>query len=191
MWNNSTLEDPYSSLGNAEDHGWIKEEGMYKFDWETEVVAQQITEIIQFLTKGCSCKQGCTNMRCGCMKRGTFCGPGCDCRGCINVAARRGSIATANVRTRVVNSPLRTTAFTSSHLDVLNKSDQSEKDDELEEDDTGDTEEGEWDDYSLDSEQSDIECEVVTDAMTISCISCLHTAISETQHLCNMYPVIA
>ena len=122
MWNNSTLEDPYSSLGNAED-GWIKEEGVYKFDWETEEVAQQITEIIQFLTKGCSCKQGCTNMRCGCMKRGSFCGPGCDCR---NVAAKRVSIATANVRIRVVNSPLRTTAFTPSHLDVLNNSDQSE-----------------------------------------------------------------
>ena len=89
----------------------------------------------------------------------------CDRKGCINVAAKRVSIATANVRTRVVNSPLRTTAFTSSHLDVLKNSDQSEEDDQMEEDGTGDIEDGEWDDYSLDSEQSDIECEVVTDAL--------------------------
>ena len=45
-------------------------------------------------------------------------------------------VSTANVRTRVLNSPLRTTAFTSSYLDVLNNSDQSEEDDEMEEDDT-------------------------------------------------------
>ena len=43
----------------------------------------------------------------------------------------------------------------------------------MEEDDTEDTEDGEWDDYSLDSEQSD-ECKVV---------NCLQTAISESQHL--------
>ena len=30
---------------------------------------------------------------------------------------------------------------------------------------TGDTEDGEWNDYSLDGEQSDIECEAVTDAL--------------------------
>lgn len=36
MWNSSILEDPYSSLGNAEDFGWIKgEEGVYRFDWES------------------------------------------------------------------------------------------------------------------------------------------------------------
>ena len=52
---------------------------------------------------------------------------------------------------------------TSSRLDVLNNSDQSEEDDGMEEDNTEDTEDGEWDDYSWDdyssdSEQSDTEC---------------------------------
>ena len=47
---------------------------------------------------------------------------------------------------------------TSSRLDVLNNSDQSEEDDGMEEDNTEDTEDGEWDDYSSDSEQSDTEC---------------------------------
>ena len=47
---------------------------------------------------------------------------------------------------------------TSSRLDVLNNSDQSEEDDGMEEDNTEDTEDGEWDDYSSDSEQTDTEC---------------------------------
>ena len=47
---------------------------------------------------------------------------------------------------------------TSSRLDVLNNSDQSEEDDGMEENNTEDTEDGEWDDYSSDSEQSDTEC---------------------------------
>ena len=46
---------------------------------------------------------------------------------------------------------------TSSRLDVLNNSDQSEEDDGMEEDNTEDTEDGEWDDDSSDSEQSDTE----------------------------------
>ena len=41
-------------------------------------------------------------------------------------------------------------AVTSSCLYVLNNSHQSEEDDKIK-DDTGDTEDGEWDDYSLDS----------------------------------------
>ena len=39
----------------------------------------------------------------------------------------------------------------------FNNSDQSEEDDGMEEDDIEDTEDGEWDDYSTDSEQSDNE----------------------------------
>ena len=49
------------------------------------------------------------------------------------------------------------TAVTSGRLTVLNNSNQSEEDHEMEEDD--------WDDYSLDSEQSDIESELVTDTL--------------------------
>jgi len=32
--------------------------------------------------KGCSCKKGCTTMRCSCVKKGSPCGPGCNCRDC-------------------------------------------------------------------------------------------------------------
>ena len=91
----------------------------------------------------------------------------------------------------MVNSPLRTTAVSSSHLDILNTSDQSEEDDEMEEDDTGDTEYGEWDDYSLNSEQSDICCEVEQIHVTVNCINCFPTAISEYQNPFYLYPVIA
>ena len=47
---------------------------------------------------------------------------------------------------------------TSSRLYAHNNSDQSEEDDGMEEDDTENTEDGEWNDYSSDSKQSDTEC---------------------------------
>ena len=86
MWNNSILEDPYSPLPNAEECGWLKDEdGTYKFNWESNEVARQVTDIIQFLTKGCGCKSGCMSKRCGCVKKDSRCGPGCDCIGCNNI----------------------------------------------------------------------------------------------------------
>ena len=45
----------------------------------------RVTETINFLTKGCSCKKGCQTNQCGCRKKGNCCGPGCQCQGCANV----------------------------------------------------------------------------------------------------------
>lgn len=125
MWNNSILEDPYESLENGEDHGWSKsEEGVYEFEWESPDVTKQVEETIHFLTKGCSCKQGCRTRKCGCVKKSMLCGPGCECRGCINVSHKR------------------------------KEADHSPEEDEVDEEGSS---------SDSDSEQSDIETEVVTD----------------------------
>ena len=41
---------------------WLKDEtGMYTYDWECSEVQSRVTDTINFLTKGCSCKKGCHN----------------------------------------------------------------------------------------------------------------------------------
>ena len=36
-------------------------------------------------TRGCGCRTGCNTKKCGCMKRGSYCGPSCQCGSeCIN-----------------------------------------------------------------------------------------------------------
>ena len=41
-----------------------------------------ITDNIKFLVKGCSCKKGCKNKKCGCRKEGRHCKAGCECVNC-------------------------------------------------------------------------------------------------------------
>ena len=38
----------------------------------------------RILTKGCSCRSGCLSHRCGCVRNGHHCGPGCHCQNCKN-----------------------------------------------------------------------------------------------------------
>ena len=85
MWYNSTEEDLYDELPPPELCGWCKDEGGdYTCDWEWPEVIKRITDTIDLITKGCSCKNGCQTNQCGCRKA---CGPGCHCQGCKNVAA--------------------------------------------------------------------------------------------------------
>ncbi|CAG2204979.1 unnamed protein product [Mytilus edulis] len=43
-------------------------------------------EITVWYTKGCSCKSGCTTLRCSCKKSANkYCSPGCKCVNCINL----------------------------------------------------------------------------------------------------------
>lgn len=87
MWHNSTEEDPYNDLPPPEQCGWCKdEEGDYTCDWKCPEVIERVTDTINFLTKGCSCKKGCQTNQCGCRKKNNTCGPGCQCQGCKNVA---------------------------------------------------------------------------------------------------------
>ena len=86
MWSNSPEEDLQGSLPPPDDCGWKRaSDGSYTVDWECPTVQQQVQDTINFLTKGCSCKKGCHSQRCGCLKSGRHCGPGCQCHNCQNV----------------------------------------------------------------------------------------------------------
>ena len=87
MWQNlkKTL---YYALPEPEECGWQRNEsGGYTIDWECPKVQRRVTNTIQFLIKGCSCKKGCHNNQCSCRKKGNTCGPGCQCHGCVNTGA--------------------------------------------------------------------------------------------------------
>ena len=87
MWYNSTEEDPFHDLPPPEQCGWCRDEqGAYKYDWECPEVTSRVTDTINFLTKGCSCKRGCQTNQCDCRRKKNTCGPGCQCQGCKNVA---------------------------------------------------------------------------------------------------------
>ena len=87
MWQQSVHPDMYSSLPLPEHSGWIKDGEGYVFDWEDTEVADRVRGTIQFLTKGCNCKKGCVSNNCGCKKKSNYCGPGCECQGCIDLPA--------------------------------------------------------------------------------------------------------
>ena len=74
----------YSSLPLPEHGGWIKDSAGYVFDWEDTEVADRIRCT---MTKGCNCKKGCVSNNYECKKKSNYCGPGCECQGCINVPA--------------------------------------------------------------------------------------------------------
>ncbi len=54
--------------------------------WDSQENLDKIQTTLRLWTKGCSCKSGCKNRRCGCRNReGRSCGPGCNCKGkCSN-----------------------------------------------------------------------------------------------------------
>ena len=91
MSSNAPKEDVQHSLPQPELCGWTKNnDGSYVFDWECPSVQKLVKETITFLTKGCSCKKGCTSQRCGCRKGGHSCGPACSCQNCTNVLQLHG-----------------------------------------------------------------------------------------------------
>ena len=87
MWQQSIYPDMYSSLPLPELSGWIKEDNSYAIDWEDKEIEDNIKDTIKFLTKGCSCRKGCASNNCGCKRMSSYCGPGCECQGCINLSA--------------------------------------------------------------------------------------------------------
>jgi len=69
--------------------GWLQnKDSGYSTDWEApEVIERVKNAVFEFLTKGCKCKKGCGEKRvCGCVrKKKSYCGPGCECSGCVNL----------------------------------------------------------------------------------------------------------
>ena len=86
LWHASSQEDMYKDLPPPETSGWLQlSDGSYIIDWEDKGVQGEIQSTIDYLIRGCACKTGCKTKRCKCKKKGTHCGPGCECQGCANV----------------------------------------------------------------------------------------------------------
>ena len=84
MWTHSHTDNLYTNLPNPHLNGWLLSEGFYSIDWEDEKVKSEIEKSISTLLKGCKCKTKC-GVRCGCRKKQTYCGPGCQCQECQNL----------------------------------------------------------------------------------------------------------
>ena len=70
--------------------GWKVDEGRLEFDWESDKNRAAVQERVGLLFRGCSCAStaACVNRQCGCVKKGSKCGPGCRCKNCGNIDSR-------------------------------------------------------------------------------------------------------
>ena len=83
MWRSSHEVDVYTNLPDPHLNGWIwTDDDTYVTDWEDEGVQPEIEK--SGLLKECKCKTKC-GVRCGCRKKSTYCGPGCECHECQNL----------------------------------------------------------------------------------------------------------
>ena len=98
MWQNSCQHEVYKSLPPPQQNGWhLDKGGGYSIDWESEEVTARVKDVVDFLTRGCSCKKNCCeSSRCGCKRNKKHCGPGCECVMCKNLPAPPVSISTTD-----------------------------------------------------------------------------------------------
>ena len=84
MWSQATLN--HMTLLDLTQYGWKVVEGRLECDWESEENQTAVRERIGLLFRGCSCSSvtACSICRCGCVKKGSKCGPGCRCKNCSN-----------------------------------------------------------------------------------------------------------
>ena len=68
----------------TQEYGWKISDSELRIDWDDATNMEQVRKAVQLLLKGCSCKKGCKTRRCGCLKDGRKCGPGCSCSNCEN-----------------------------------------------------------------------------------------------------------
>jgi hypothetical protein len=85
VWSNSIKADQYDGLPLPEENGWLIDNGNYYIDWEAKEVVTKVQDTLDWLSKGCHCKTGCTTNRCACIKKGNNCGAGCECKHCSNI----------------------------------------------------------------------------------------------------------
>ena len=68
-----------------ENFGWKVSGNNLEIDWDDPQNILSVQHRVKLLLKGCSCKKNSsTNRRCGCVKEGRTCGPGCNCNNCEN-----------------------------------------------------------------------------------------------------------
>ena len=83
VWNQAACN--HVALPGTTQFGWKVVGADLHFDWESDENLTTIRERVKLLFRGCSCKTGCSNRRCGCVKTGSKCGPGCNCQNCQNM----------------------------------------------------------------------------------------------------------
>lgn len=83
-WSQAT-ENSYNTL-DVTHHGWKCVDGQVEIDWDAPENILKVQQNVRLLLRGCSCKKGCINRRCRCVKDGRKCGPGCSCHNCQNQA---------------------------------------------------------------------------------------------------------
>ena len=71
-------------MPHLELYGWNIVDGVLYCDWDSPENIFKVKDRVAFVTKGCSCKTGCTQQKCSCKKASKLCGPGCKCLGCKN-----------------------------------------------------------------------------------------------------------
>ena len=84
MWSQATQK--HMSLLDLTQYGWKVVEGKLECDWESDENQTAVRERVGLLFRGCSCSSvtACSTRRCGCVKKGSKCGPGCRCKNCSN-----------------------------------------------------------------------------------------------------------
>ena len=82
MWSQAT--SAHYHLLPLNEYGWRVSDNELSIDWDDPTNIQKVRNTVHLLLKGCSCKKGCKTRRCGCLKEGRKCGPGCTCSNCEN-----------------------------------------------------------------------------------------------------------
>ena len=80
------MQQVLSVLSEVAQYGWKVVEGKLECDWESDENQTAVRERVGLLFRGCSCSSvtACSTRRCGCVKKGSKCGPGCRCKNCSN-----------------------------------------------------------------------------------------------------------
>ena len=66
------------------EYGWKIVKGKLECDWDSVENMAAVKERVGLLFKGCSSASACSTRRCGCVKKGAKCCPGCNCKNCNN-----------------------------------------------------------------------------------------------------------
>ena len=85
MWSQATKNQMV--LLDLTQCGWKIVDDKLEIDWESDENLSAVRERVGLLFRGCSCSsvKACSTRRCGCVKKGCKCGPGCRCKNCSNV----------------------------------------------------------------------------------------------------------
>ena len=81
-WEKARLQN--TVMPSPTQYGWYGKDGQLKVHWDTEDNMKKVVDKVDYLTKGCRCKTGCTSKRCKCKKAELHCGPSYQCLNCMN-----------------------------------------------------------------------------------------------------------